>query len=421
MPLIKNFVNLATTPSRKVVLQLIKAALLSIQPQKIMEDEFSLLGSILNIKGKDYDLKSFDRIFVVGFGKGSSGICKFIENSLGEGLTEGWDIDIVTETFKKIRYTKGTHPLPSATNVKYTEDVLANLQNLSEKDLVLVVINGGGSALFESPVIPLPRLSAVNSELLKSGATISEINVIRKHLSNVKGGKLAEKLFPAKIIGLIFSDVPGNDLSVIASSPTVKDNSSIEDAKKIIKKYSLTSVMEKDFVETTLNEKYFSNVENIIMVSNQTALIAMKTKAKELGFKSVILTDRLEGDSKKIGEILLSETRKKEILLAGGETTVKVRGNGIGGRNQTLVLASLKYINQGEIIAAFDSDGWDFTTYAGAIGDERTFEKAKELGLDIDEYLDNDNSTVFFQKTGDGIDTGKLESNVSDLFIVFKN
>lgn len=420
MEYIKNFDQLASTPQRKVVLQLIEAGLSAISPQHIMTSHFRLDGATLSIQKKTFDLSRFEHVYVVGFGKGSSGICKYIEKVLGSRLTAGWDIDVVDEKFEKISYTKGTHPLPSQTNVAYTEKVLASLKNLSEQDLVLVVICGGGSAMFEAPYIPLARLEAVNKELLKSGATISEMNMIRKHLSKVKGGGLAEKLYPATVVGMLFSDVPGNDMSVIASGPTVMDPTMLSYVEEVVEKYKLQSVSKNDFVETPTDEKYFRYVTNLMMVSNRTALDAMVDEAKKLGFHAVVLTDRLQGDAKKVGKVLLSETRNNEILLAGGETTVKVTGNGRGGRNQTLVLASLPYIHENETIAAIGSDGWDFTTFAGAIGDLETMKKSDSLGLEIKSFLDNDDSTTFFQKTNDGIDTGKLESNVSDLFIVAK-
>lgn len=385
-----------------------------------MQTHFRLQESILSIQDKQYDLTKYKKIFVVGFGKGSSGICKFIEEVLGEKLTAGWDIDVVDETFQKIQYTKGTHPLPSQTNVTFTENVLENLKVIEEDNLVIVVVCGGGSALFEAPVISLPRLDAVGKELLNSGATISEMNMVRKHLSKVKGGGLAEKLFPSKVVALMFSDVPGNDMVVIASGPTVMDPTMKSHVHEVVQKYGLQSVTESDLIETPTDEKYFKNVDNMIMVSNKTALDAMYGKARELGYKATILTDRLQGDAKQIGKVLLSETKNNEILLAGGETTVHVTGSGKGGRNQTLVLATLPNMKEKELIVAFDSDGWDYTTFSGAIGDEKTVEKAKELGLEIQTFLDNDDSTTFFEKVGDGIDTGKLESNVSDLFIVAK-
>lgn len=424
MGVIQNFDSLATSPLRTTALDLVETAFAAISPKQVMDSEFKMQDSKLLIKEKTYDLSHTERVFVIGFGKGSSGVCRDIEAVLGSRLTYGWDIDVVDEVFQKIVYTKGTHPLPSETNIAFTQNVLDSLTqlHLSEKDLVLVVICGGGSALFEAPFsLSLPRLAAVNSELLKSGATISEMNVIRKHLSKVKGGGLAKYLYPAAVASLLFSDVPGNDMAVIASGPTVKNTTTMRDVDGIVAKYQLKSVVMTDFTDTISDTKYFNNVQNIMMVSNQTALVAMQQKAKELGKRVVVLTDRLQGDAKKIGKLLLSETRQKEILLAGGETTIHVTGTGKGGRNQSLVLAALHYLEDNEVIVAFDSDGWDFTTFAGAIGDKATLEKAESMGLDLKLFLDNDNSTEFFEKVGDGILTGKLESNVSDLYIVIKD
>ncbi|HET9947123.1 MAG TPA: DUF4147 domain-containing protein [Patescibacteria group bacterium] len=423
MSVIQNLSSLASSAQRKIVLELVDAAFSAIAPSHIMEKHFDLAEDTLTIQGKPYKLSSYKRIFLVGFGKGSSGICKIVEQKLGDKLTKGWDIDVVDETFHKVSYTKGTHPLPSQENIEYTQTVLKELTHLTEEDLVLIVICGGGSVLFEAPnSLTLEELTSMNKALLTSGATISEMNVIRKHVSSTKGGGLAKRLFPAHIVSLIFSDVPGNDLSVIASGPTVKDPTTLEEASEIIKKYNLeafTKSTKTPFEETPKEDKYFATVSNILMVSNKTALLAMQEKAKELGYKAFILTDRLQGDAKKIGKVLLSETKPKEILLAAGETTVHVVGKGTGGRNQALVLATLPYITN-EVIVSFDSDGWDFTTFAGAIGDAQTIAKARELGLDLETFLRDDNSTPFFQKTGDGILTNKLESNVSDLMIVLK-
>ena len=415
--IIKNFESLSTSPKRQVALQLVENALEAIQPSHVMNTHFTLSDQTLKVQEKSYDLSQYEKIFLVGFGKGSSGICKFIEQTLGERLTRGFDIDVVDETFSKVEYTKGTHPLPSQENIDYTKKILEQVKDLSGKDLVLVVICGGGSVLFEAPhTLSLEELTEMNKSLLKSGATISEMNVIRKHVSAIKGGGFAKHLHPAKLVCMLFSDVPGNDLSVIASGPTVKDPSTLDQTHELLTKYSVT-LPDNALLETPKEQEYFENVDNILMVSNVTALNAMRDKAKELGYKAVILTDRLQGDANTIGKVLLSETKPGEILLAGGETTVKVTGNGTGGRNQTVVLATVQSL-ENQVIVSFGSDGWDFTTFAGAIGDKSTVEKAKEKGLDINQFLSDNNSTPFFQTVGDGIDTGKLESNVSDLLMV---
>ncbi len=424
MPLIKNFKSLATTPKREIVLKIIEAGLSSIQPQKILKTAFILNGSELQIQSERFDLKKFNRVYLVGFGKGSAGISKIIENTLKDFLTEGYVIDNSLQKFSKINFTLGSHPLPSQENIEFTENVLSKISNLSDKDLVLIVICGGGSAMFEAPFkIDLRTLVKISKLLLRSGATISEMNVIRKHLSKVKGGGLAKHLYPATVASLIFSDVPGNELSTIASGPTVFTSTTLKDALEIMKKYDIQKNVEisEDFLtELPKDEKYFKNVHNNIIISNKTALLAMKNKAKLLGFETDLYSDRLQGEAKLMGKQLIQVAKPGRILLAGGETTVKVVGKGKGGRNQALVLAALPYVSNGTVIASFDSDGVDFYHFAGAIGEETTVGKAQKLKLDPQKYLSDDNSYEFFQKTGDGIFTGKLESNVSDLMIVLK-
>lgn len=422
--LIKNFDALAKNPQRKIVLELIESALEAIEPQKVLENSISLENTILKIQDKTFDLQNFDRVFLIGFGKGSAGIARIVEEKLEDKLTAGFDIDVVPAEFKKIKFTLGTHPLPSEQNLRFTQETLDGLGQLTEKDLVVIVICGGGSVMFEKPhKINLGTLTMLNKALLRSGATISEMNVIRKHLSATKGGGLAKLLYPATVASLIFSDVPGNDLSVIASGSTVQDPTTLQNALDFMEKYNITKELPltpEDFEETPKEEKYFEKVSNIMILSNVTALEAMKKKAEELGVTATIGSDKMQGDAKEVGKQLIDMAKPGEILLVGGETTVNVIGNGEGGRNQTLVLAALPYVGENIIIASFDSDGWDFFELAGAIGDSLTVQKAQELGLDTTSFLNNDDSYHFLTQVGDGILTGTLESNVSDLMIVYK-
>lgn len=424
MPYIKNYSDLAITPERSHILDLIEEALSSIQPSNVLSKNFSLDGQALKIQNRIFDLSKFERVFLIGFGKGSSGISKYIETALGKKLTRGFDIDTTKEDFKKIEFTLGTHPLPSQENLDFTKKVLENTKDLTDKDLVLVVICGGGSVMFESPFkITLEKLIEVNKALLTSGATISEMNVIRKHLSLVKGGGLVKQLFPAKVVSLIFSDVPGNDLSVIASGSTVMDKSTIDDVWKIYDKYDLhkLELSQEDFHETPKDENVFTTSENILMLSNITALNAMKKKAETFGIKASIYSDRFQSEADLAGNALIEQTQSESILLVGGETTIKVSNKeGKGGRNQVVVLSSLYEIDDKTIIASFDSDGWDNTDFAGAIGDCHTLEKAKKLGIHPQEFLQDDNSYAFFKNVQDGIITDRLESNVSDLIIIYK-
>lgn len=425
MGVIKNSDQLGVSAERKAILQLIEEAFSSIQPDKVLASKFRRDGNMLHIGDQTFDLQQFNRVFVIAFGKGSAGIAKIVESSLLDKIADGYVIDNVEQQFSKLHFTLGTHPLPSQQNIDFTETVLRNITGLTEKDLVLVIICGGGSAMFEAPAaINLETLTSVFSALLKSGATISEMNIVRKHLSKVKGGGLAKHLFPATIASLIFSDVPGSTLSVIASGPTVLETATQQDALAVMQKYNLsasvTLPIEKALGELPKDPQYFQKVFNILIVSNQTALDAMSKKATELGLHPRIFSDKFQGDAKQVGKDLLAECKNGEVLLVGGETTVHVTGTGKGGRNQSLVVAALPYIHDGAIIASFDSDGQDFYYFAGAIGDEHTVIKAIALGLDPKSFLDDDNSYEFLQKVGDGIFTDKLESNVSDLMIVFK-
>jgi len=425
MSYIKNYEQLATNENRKIVLDLIETAYTAIQPSHVFAHHFSVENNALKIFDQTFDLSNFIGIFLLGFGKGSAGNCKILEEKLKDRITDGYDIDVVDDKhFKKIHYTKGTHPLPSEQNIVLTKNIIDHFEKMHENNLVLVVTCGGGSVLFEAPnKLSLDQIATVNKSLLQSGATIEEMNAVRKHLSRVKGGGLAKILYPATVVNLIFSDVPGNELSVIASGPLVKDRSTLDDVKKIVKKYSLTKIANLPpdaLVETPTDDKYFKNVHNILMLSNHTALDAMEKLAQKKGINVHVLTDRLQGDAHTLGEKLIKETPSKTLLLAGGESTMQVTGKGKGGRNQALALSALPYITDAAILTAFGSDGWDFYELAGAIADKQTLQKQQAMHLDAQPFLADDNSYEFWMKIGDGIKTGHLDSNVSDLYIVFK-
>ncbi len=248
------------------------------------------------------------------------------------------------------------------------------------------------------------------------------MNTIRKHLDSVKGGGLAKALHPAYTVSLIFSDVPGNDLSFIASGPTVEDKTTVEDAKKLIEQYTLQEslpFLEAALIETPKEAEVFSTVHNAIILSNNTALDAMKDKALQFRLNVKTYSDRVQGFADEVALKLLSETKPQTLLLAAGETTVKVTGKGIGGRNQELVLHALTHLD-GAIISSIDSDGWDNTAHAGALGDEQTLKKARERGISPEEYGKENNSFVFFETVGDGVITDRLASNVSDMMIVLR-
>jgi len=454
--IIKNFKSLALNKERRIALEIVESGLSALNYEKILHGFYGSNTDYTNDKNKRLsalDLRKSANIYLLGFGKGSSKIADILRKKIK--FKEIYVIDVnFPKNLREFRnssreiYFKGTHPLPSRKNFFFTKKIIERFQGkLTKDDLVIVLVCGGGSAMLVYPKIDLKKYIQVNQELLKSGANIYEMNTIRKHLDLVKGGGLLKILYPAKVISFIFSDVPDNDLSFIASGPTVKDKTKIADVLKIIKKYKLKSVRKEDLIETPKEEKYFKNVRNILALSNLTALKAMKEKAESLGLKAKILTDNLKGDVKDVAKFLFQEIKKskEKILIAGGETTVKVKGKGKGGRNQELVLWFLKYMllelndrinypnnqpNENEIfgkhygnnflIISLNSDGWDNTEFAGAISDKITLEKAEKLKLDIDKFLENNDSFHFFKKTKDGIITGRLPVNVSDLIILYK-
>ena len=419
---IKNYEKLNTSPQRKVVLDLAEAAFDAIEPKNVFKNHFEVNGKTLTVLRKKIDLEGFDRIFLLGFGKGSAKNCAIIEGILGDMLSGGLVIDVESQQFSKVEFNLGTHPLPSVQNVEFAKKVVEAFGGLGGKDLVIIVTCGGGSALLELPAISLQKLKAVNQALLVSGANIHDMNVVRKHLSKIKGGALAKVIHPASIVNLVFSDVPGNDLTVIASAPTVFDPTTKDDAWETFCKYRLEKTVDLsfgDFVETPKEEGIFKKVENILFLSNLTALEAMQKLAGDMGIKVSIYSDRFQSEAKKAGAGLIGKRAKGSILLAGGETTVKVTEKGEGGRNLELVLGALGSIDNKTVIASFDSDGWDNCQFAGAIADATTIEKARSLNLDPEVFLNGNDSLNFFKRVGDGIETGRLASNVSDLMIVY--
>jgi len=426
MGLIQNYDSLNISPTRKIVLDLIEVGLQSLQPENVLQKNISLLNNELIIQGQTYDLASFKRVFLIGFGKGAAKNSALIESIIGDYLTEGYVIDVIEERFNKIQFTQGTHPLTSETNIEFTRRVLENLQGfqMTENDLVIVVICGGGSAMFEVPhTVTFDKKREIDNVLLHCGASIREMNIIRKHLSAVKGGGLAKFLFPAEIATLIYSDVPGNDLSTIASGPTVKDPTTLDDVKMVIQKFpQLASInlSENDFAETPKDDKYYEHVTSFIMLSNITALNAMEEKVKELGYEPIILSDSYQNDANLAAIELIEKTSGGTVLLVGGETTVKAVEGGIGGRNQHLALASLDFVGSDVVIASVGTDGWDNSHNAGGIGDKHVIEKAKNLELKYTDFLSATNSLAFLEKTGDAIVTGKLPSNVADIIVVLR-
>lgn len=411
--IIKNFKDLATNETRKNALEIINKGIEAVLIKNSMHKQIKISKNVLKIKKDHWNLSNYKNIYVIGAGKAAADMAETIEKIFGKRITKGIVIDTRKKTLSKIKVIKGTHPLPSTINVKATKKIIKILEDCEKKDLIISLISGGGSALMVSPRIDLKKQIKVNEILLEKGATIQEINTIRKHISNIKGGQLAKIAAKSTLINLIISDVITNDLNVIASGPTVNDPTTINDAIKIQKKYSLPNL---PFVETP--KEKLTNVKNILLITNIPAAKAMYKKATELGYKAKILTTQLKGEARNVGKKLAKLLKPKKAIIAAGETTVAIKGNGKGGRNQELALGAAKFIKEGVIVSC-SSDGVDFISSAsGGIVDENTKEKAKKLGLNIDKFLKENDSYNFLRKVDGIIKTGKTGTNVGDLILL---
>ena len=300
----------------------------------------------------------------------------------------------------------------SAANIKNTKKIVDLISHLNKDDLVICLISGGGSAMFEWPIFSLKKTVGIYKKLINSGALIDEINIIRKNISQVKGGKLAKIIYPAQCVSLVISDVMGNDLSTIASGPTALDKSTISQAQKIARKYKIK--IDK-FEPTPKNKKYFKNVKNIILLDN---LITVKVMSKKC--KGRILTTKIKSEARQVGQKMIKYLPKRGCLIAAGEPFVKIKGDGKGGRCTEAALGFLKQVPKDMVFCAVSSDGVDNTKAAGAIIDYQTKLKAQKLVLSIDKYLKDNNSFNFFRKTGDLIFTGPTGTNVADLFLMIR-
>ncbi len=416
---IKNFDELAVTSNRKMALEIMETGLDAINTEKIMESSVSVVGSILFVKGKPFNLTKYKKIKVVGFGKSSCEAALALEKILGpERISGGAVIGLNKISTKYIETFTGTHPRPSEANFLASKKIVQIIENSGTDDLIIVLVSGGGSALLCYPESEYIQGAKLYDASLKSNETIVETNTVRKHLSLLKGGGLAKMAYPATIIGLIFSDVPGDVFGDVASGPTYKDNSTVVGAQKIIAQNNLG---EFKLIETPKEDKYFDKVYNFVLVSNKTAVEAMAKKAQEFNLGASIVSTELYDEVDKTLKEIFSAGKDGIVILAAGEPRIEVKKkNGKGGRNLHMGLSAIKdkLIDKNSVFISFASDGMDNSDVAGAIIDKNTMEKAEKLGLNIDDYLNRFDSYDFFQKSGDMIITGPTGANVSDLMIL---
>ena len=378
------------------------------------------------------ELKFSGRLICVSIGKAGWQMAKAAKEKLGDCLDKGIVItkySHVKGDIKGFCCFEAGHPVPDENGCKATEMALEMVSGLGEDDTVLFLISGGGSALFEKPLIPEEELQDVNRQLLASGASITEMNTIRKRLSGVKGGRFAEACAPAKVFSIVLSDIIGDPLDMIASGPAAPDTSTCEDALAIVSKYDLklTEIaMENLKTETP---KSLDNVTSVITGSVRELCKAAGKACEKLGYEAVYLTDCLECEAKEAGEWLAGLTKervgcgKKTALIAGGETVVHITGNGLGGRNQELALAAAPLIS-GLDAAVFSvgSDGTDGPTdAAGGYADGDSFNELKAAGIDVTETLMNNDSYHALKAIGGLIITGPTGTNVNDVAVALIN
>jgi glycerate-2-kinase len=425
LPVIKNIDELASTALRRDALKILEAGYESVLTDVVIREEIVVDGDTICMKDMRLCLTDYDRIFFVGIGKCAVDASLAVERILGERITDGIVLDVKEGVFSRMRSIIGTHPFPSETNVIATRAIVEMLSGLTERDLVLAVISGGGSSLLCLPhEMHHETLSNIVRALWEKGATIQEVNTVRKHTSDIQGGQLAKAAYPATVISFIFSDVPGNDIGMVASGPTVRDETTVEDAERILAKYDVLSMCKLpncQLVETPKDERYFARVTNLLLVTNDRALEAMRLMAEVLGYHAEIRDRAMTGIAREKGSTFATmELPEKTCLLFGGETTVKITGDGKGGRNQELALSAARSILDGRVVVAASSDGWDNTDIAGAIADSSVRDLARSRGMLIDEYLARNDSYRFWRALGGGIRTGRTGINVADFCIVIR-
>jgi glycerate 2-kinase len=422
--LITNWKNLAISKERKDALTILEAGLQAIETGRAIQDTVKLQGLTLIVQGHRYNLSKYRHTYVIGIGKAAADACLALEKILGKKITDGISLDVKIAPLKRIKSLLGTHPFPSLQNMRATGEILGILKHVEHDDLVIVVVSGGGSALLCWPFeLKCEEMVTITRELMKRGAPIEEINTVRKHLSEIQGGQLARMAYPAHVLGLIFSDVPGDDLGMIASGPTVMDLTTVEDAKRIMVKYDLLRACKLpncEVQETPKDPLYFQHTTNLLVMSNRVALDAMEKQAKKLGYRVRVHSNTLRGEAREVGRVLAGIPNPGEVVLAAGETTVTVKGKGTGGRNQELALGALMAIDDATLVLSCASDGIDNSSHAGAIADRFTKEQATRKKLKAENYLAKNDSLPFFEATESFIETGKTGANVSDVMLALR-
>lgn len=424
--------------------KIFNAGLKAADPAEAVSRHVKVDGDVVDIDRRLYPLRRYRKIVVVGAGKGSAWMCRALADLIGNWLYGG--IIIVKYGYavplNKIAIIEAGHPIPDENGLRATEEIAGLLRQATSQDLVISLISGGGSALLSSPAdgVSFHEKQQMTQLLLDCGAPIREINAVRKHISKVKGGRLARLAYPSTLISLILSDVVGDSISSIASGPTAPDPSTFSECQLILDRYklrtkncgSIARLIDEgsagEIEETPKpGDPIFENVLNVVVGSNRLAVIAAKEQAETLGYSVKVIDDFAEGEAAELAvahaaiikEIYHSGTvRRPACVISGGEATVTVRGDGLGGRNQEFALATALELDglDGVVALSGGTDGTDGPTEAaGGIVDGGTVRRGQTQSLDAWDYLSRNDSYHFLQATDDLLVTGPTFTNVMDL------
>ncbi|MBP9669176.1 MAG: DUF4147 domain-containing protein, partial [Candidatus Pacebacteria bacterium] len=363
---IQNFQELARTDARRDALTCVEAAYDAIDTEKVILNNITLEGGTLTIQSSSWNLDAYEHVYIIGFGKVACRAASVLEKVLGERVKDGAVVGSAEYSCAVISTYKGTHPLPSQANFLASAHIGRIGETLTERDLVLVVVGGGGSAMLCGSQEERTQGERLYQAFLKSGGTIDELNVVRRHISPLKGGGLAQVLHPATVIGLIFSDVVGGDPSIVASGPTYYDESTALDAQRIIDQYALGDY---ELTETPKDQRYFERVTNILLVSNETAVLAMVAKARELGYEPVVPECDPYASPDTALDCMMRAAVPHSVVCFGGEPRLVVppHADGIGGRASATALTAVRRLTGKQVFVGSASDGHDNSEYAGAV------------------------------------------------------
>jgi len=432
---------------RKDAIAVFSAGIDAVRGDHAVSSHCRIDGNVLHIDDSHFNLDRFERIFVTGAGKATAHMARAMETLLGDKIAGGV-IGVKYghgQNLKKIRVMEGGHPVFDQNSVKNAEAIVSMAENAGADDLVIFLLSGGASALMAKPAHPITideKQEAVK-QLLSCGADIDAINTIRKHISLVKGGRLAEATYPATLLTLVISDVVGDPLDVIGSGPTVPDTTTYGDCLRIIERFGLSTHFPESIRERLeagaagrlpetprADDRTFSRTRNHIIAANAMALKAARMKAESLGYNTVVLSSTIEGDTRAAARVLSSVAKEVKktgnpapppaCLLSGGETTVVVSGGGKGGRNQEFALSAAFEIagTDNLVVLAGGTDGTDGPTdAAGGIVDGETVSGSQKKGIDAESHLARNDSYHFLSRTGELLVTGPTGTNVMDMHI----